>query len=567
MRSFSLPFCVAFAIFSIRPALGGLTKGPYLQDVRTDSIVVAFEADSPVQGAVEYGLDENYGGIVSSMPATHHAIRIEGLKPGQFYHYRVLLDGVPVGQPGTFSTAPEKNLPFSFLAYGDNRSDANAHRLVVSRMLEHPVAFLINTGDLVSKGDREDQWQEFFEIEADLIRFSPLYVAVGNHEVVNHAVPKPFLRLFVPAKGAEEHPTYYSFRYSNVLFIVLDGFAETEPSVECFFMIRGFGECFKPAQVEWLLEELNRAAAEPAIEHVIVVTHEGPYSSKPGRTGSGHMRALLPVFAESKVSLILSGHDHYYEHGISANLIHYVVTGGGGAPLYETVGPGAPVAYPHKVLVSTSVYNFVRVDVDGERLYVTAYDAEGTVIEDFEIAALPSCDKASDCAALAPGTCEGQWVCGRLGRCVWLCPPPPECSVVEDCLWRGQGECPGGWQCIDGTCEWVCEVKPDCETDADCKERPGLTECDGGAYACVNGMCEWTCPASSLDSAGSKDLGQAGDFSPSIPYDQGIKAKGGGCSAQTQVSLGPVIFWAILFFFTLRKSHRGSGLWFSLRSL
>ncbi len=531
-------------------ALAGLVKGPYLQDLRRDGVVVAFETDTPMAGAVEYGRDETYGTVqASSSTGIHHAVRLSGLPAGTLFHYRVLLNGEPAGKPGTFVTAPDNAVPFTFLAYGDNRSDANAHSLVVSRMLEHPAALVINTGDLVSTGSQEDQWQEFFDIEADLIRDTPLYVAIGNHEVVGHKAPKPFLRLFVPPLGSEAHPTYYSFDYSNVHFVVLDGFAATEASVECFFLIRGFGECFDKAQVAWLEADLKAAADNPAVDHVIVVTHEGPYSSKPGRTGSGHMRALLPLFAESKVSLILSGHDHYYEHGISGNLIHYVITGGGGAPLYETVGPDAPVAYPHDVLVSSSVYNFARITVDGERLTVAAFEADGTPIDEFEVTPRPKCSTVSDCVGLTPGLCEGEWQCGRTGRCVWVCQKPPECTVPEDCFGNLDDRCPGSWDCIEGTCEWVCEPVPDCTVDEDCQGRPGLTPCEGGRFACVNGMCEWTCPPPPPDEATRpSDTGPApedpGTPPPvdSGPPDPGVPSAdlgpppssggGGGCTSQ-----------------------------------
>ncbi len=546
-------------------ALAGLVKGPYLQDLRRDGVVVAFETDTPVAGAVEYGADETYGTIqASSSSGIHHAVRLAGLPPATLYHYRVRLNGEPAGTPGTFVTAPDQVVPFTFLVYGDNRSDANAHALVVSRMLQFPASLVINTGDLVSTGYKEDQWQQFFEIEADLVRDVPLYVAIGNHETVNHKAPEPFLRLLVPPQEAAGHPTYYSFTYSNVHFVVLDGFVETEASADCFFLIRGFGECLNQGQVAWLEADLKAAADDPAIEHVVVVAHEGPYSSKPGRTGSGHLRALLPLFAESKVSLIVSGHDHYYEHGVSGNLIHYVITGGGGAPLYETVGPDAPVAYPHEVLVSTSVYNFARVVVDGPHLEVTAFEADGTEIERFEVGPGRECAASGDCDGLSPGSCEGEWSCGRTGRCVWVCARPPECSVPDDCLGNREDRCPGAWDCIEGSCEWVCDVQPDCHKDEDCQGRAGLTQCEGGHFACVDGMCEWTCPPPPADEAARPaDSGPApGDPGSRPPPDPGTPGPtdsgagtadrgvasggGGGCASGRAVLATPGLLFLLV---------------------
>ena len=43
---------------------------------------------------------------------------------------------------------------------------------------------------------------------------------------------------------------------------------------------------------------------------------------------------------ESKVELVLAGHDHIYERGEGGGL-KYVITGGAGAPLYRASRPSA----------------------------------------------------------------------------------------------------------------------------------------------------------------------------------------------------------------------------------
>jgi len=526
-------------------AHAGLVKGPYLQDLRPDGVVIAFETDTPAAAAVEFGLDASYGQVATSdATGLNHAIRLAGLPPATLFFYRIRLNQEPAGAPGTFLTAPAGRTPFTVLLYGDNRSDPNAHALVISRMLQFPAALAINTGDMVSYGLEEDQWQEFFDIEADLIRTMPLYPTIGNHEIVKHQAPAAYRRLFVPPKGSEAHPTYYSFDLANIHFVVLDGWAETEVSMECFQMIGGFGECFSRAQVAWLQADLTAAATNPDVDAVVVVTHEGPYSSKPGRTGSGHMRALLPMFAESKVALIVSGHDHYYEHGITANGIHYLITGGGGAPLYETAGPDAPVAYPHEVLVSTSVYNFARLAVQGKDLTVTSYEADGTLIEEFAIAPKLPCTTADDCTGTPPGPCEGSWRCGRTNECVWVCAEPPPCAQSEDCFGSREDLCAGAWECIEGRCNWVCTPAVDCTSDQDCEGRAALSRCEGGRFACVDGVCEWACARGSDDLTRPPDRIEPADANPPAPDASG-SSRGRGSSCRMGLGSTAAAWWLV----------------------
>src|SRR5262249_43424957 len=70
----------------------------------------------------------------------------------------------------------------TFIVYGDTRSYAEAHRRVMERVRSEVPDFLLGTGDMVDEGSREDQWQQFFDIEGPLLRDNVLYPSVGNHD-------------------------------------------------------------------------------------------------------------------------------------------------------------------------------------------------------------------------------------------------------------------------------------------------------------------------------------------------------------------------------------------------
>ena len=93
------------------------------------------------------------------------------------------------------------------------------------------------------------------------------------------------------------------------------------------------------------------------------------------------MTALVPLFEKHGVSAAFFGHDHNYQHYLR-NGIHYVITGGGGAPLYDVDKP--PEGITQKVV---SIENFVRGNVDSTGLHVEAIAIDGRTLDKFAIPA------------------------------------------------------------------------------------------------------------------------------------------------------------------------------------
>jgi len=91
------------------------------------------------------------------------------------------------------------------------------------------------------------------------------------------------------------------------------------------------------------------------------------------------MTALVPLLEKYHVTAGLFGHDHNYQHYLK-NGIHYIGTGGGGAPLYDVDIPAPGITV--KVM---STENFVTFNVDGKVARVEANDAEGKTIDQFEL--------------------------------------------------------------------------------------------------------------------------------------------------------------------------------------
>lgn len=366
--------CVAASV----PAAAQFRKGPHLQDLRTDGVTVIWEQEVAGPGRVLAG-----GVVVHSPSATLHRVRVAGLQPGTEYDYVVEAEGR--AEAGRFRTAPADPLAsFAFIVAGDNRSGPAAHQQVIDAVLaEGPVAFLVNTGDMVSSGKVAADWQSFFEIERPLIRSLPWYPTIGNHEEDEGKLPRFYTDFLSPPSESSGRPEYYSFTYANSAFLVLDSHVR----VESLLSVSDFD---KP-QKNWLEATLQRYRADSAIQHIFVFVHEPPYSSKEGRSGSRAVRQILPTLARFGVDALITGHDHYLERGESPSGVRYWVMGGGGAPLYANKNEGRPgykiaTALPwlddaRTVHFAKSAHGYMRVEVHNGQVVASVRDVYGAVLD------------------------------------------------------------------------------------------------------------------------------------------------------------------------------------------
>jgi hypothetical protein len=320
----------------------------------TDSIIVAWETEQPSQGEVAYGETEAYGLRVADPAVTaSHALTLTGLAPYTVYHYRVESGGVPLSGELTFRTAADPGqTEFTFVVFGDTRTQPKFHQAVVERIVAQVPDFVLNTGDLVASGRRASEWGTFFEIEWELLARVPLFPVLGNHEGNS---PLYFDYFYLP--GNER---WYTFDYGNARFVCLqvDGVADFRPGSE---------------QYGWL-EETLAANTQPWL---FVIFHVPPYSSVQDDLEDDVRGALVPLFERYGVDLVFNGHKHNYERN-EVNGVTYLVTGGGGAPLYEM-----QEKEPAQAAFSV-IYHFVLVRVDGDHLEATVISHEGEVLDRFE---------------------------------------------------------------------------------------------------------------------------------------------------------------------------------------
>ncbi|MCA9561844.1 MAG: metallophosphoesterase family protein [Myxococcales bacterium] len=344
----------------------GFIKTPYLQAVTMNGISVMWETTAPGVGFVEYGSGSVLNRVASSprVASTLQEVRIEDLEPDTRYFYRVhtVLADDPtqvVSSPMYyFRTAVPEGQPFTFLLYGDNRTNSETHSTLVQRMIadgrESDARFIVNTGDLTTNASWWDEWQdEFFEPALPLLSYFPIYAALGNHEG-NHETWYEYLSL-------PNNESWYSFRYGDAEFFGLNTSAGLEQGT---------------AQYEWL----ENALASSEATWKIAFFHHPPYSCVPIRKpGSPVIQEnLVPLFETYGVQLVMLGHDHLYGRSYPLNGVTYVISGGGGASTY----PAEPDEF-NEICVQTHHYCIVRVTPSSVSLEATTI--EGELLDSFTL--------------------------------------------------------------------------------------------------------------------------------------------------------------------------------------
>ena len=311
----------------------------------------------------------------------YYIFELTGLTPSTLYQYRVTANGASTNGIETFSTAPVKGsqAPFTFVAFGDNRNGHSKHRQVVEQVLGNLPDFVINTGDHINYDedpifgeDTFSQWFTFFDIEAyptstaskgyPLLKRAPAFNSRGNHDDDTDF----FLKIF-RMKPSNPDPVlddgYFSFNYGNAHFLCIDS-----NNVDA-------------DQIAFIDADLAAASADPDIGPMFAFYHHGAHSN--GVHG-GSSKTLNPdvagAFQFYGVDVAFQGHDHLYTRYEPINGVHYVVTGGGGAPLYPANNSNQmPIAF------TKSIHHHVEVTVSGNSITMNAIDKNGNLLDSTSI--------------------------------------------------------------------------------------------------------------------------------------------------------------------------------------
>ncbi len=360
----------------------GLARYPYIQKTIDEGFLVAWRTKEEVAGSVEYGTSELLGSSVFVPGAgTVHVIALSGLAADTTYYYRVIGDGTPLTQIETTRTFPPKGTdrPFSFAVLGDS-GDGSYHQYNVARELDKLSAeFFVHTGDVIYPlGEGKYYDARFFAPYRNTLRRIPVFPCLGNHDMITD-LGSPYIdNFYLPENSPEEPERYYSFDYGNVHFTVL----------EC----KPYLVDYEPNSTEtrWIADDLIGAASS---QWRFVVLHYAPYNSETLHYDDLLLPSMrdywVPLFEAYGVHVVFSGHCHYYERSFPLsggrpdpeNGVMYVISGGGGATVRDSVDFDACPECLLRSAYRTKRHHLLKVDVDGALLTINAIDGHGEVFD------------------------------------------------------------------------------------------------------------------------------------------------------------------------------------------
>ncbi len=311
-----------------------ITRGPYLQQVTSSSIIVRWRTDLPTDSKINFGqsLNSKSNSAKDTENTTEHILKLDGLKPDSQYFYEIIINNVVFGNSNQyFLTAPnsDSKKPIHIWAGGDfadlsnevyktNQTQVRDSYLNYSKNFETNLWLWL--GDVGYGGNRDVQLQtSIFDFYGEkILPKIPFSAVLGNHEFDEDPINQQktrdvhLLKITSPPTNAEgggiasNTKAYYSYNYGNTHFIALDSYG----------MDNGLYRIYdtNSAQYQWLIKDLEANKSM----WTIVFFHHPPYTKRAHDSDTETelrllRETLVPVFDKYKVDLVLNGHSHIYE--------------------------------------------------------------------------------------------------------------------------------------------------------------------------------------------------------------------------------------------------------------
>lgn len=278
-------------------------------------------SESELTQTVE-GIEFAYASLGSEYPRIHQ-VHLCDLTPGTAYSYQV-------GSPGyyspvyTFRTAPDvvanpdAEVVIGFV--GDSRGGYDIWSQLVGLLQQRMPDLMLYSGDAVTIGISQDEWEPFLERGEPLFARAPIVIAHGNHEV--NAIN--FYSQFAMPGDQETFGFDYGHAHITVANDTPVAFSEIG------------GKIRDAIQADF-------AASTNARWKMLM--HHQPMWSASNHGSNLTLQAMWgPLVDQHAIDLVLNGHEHEYEvtkplrggevQASNADGTVYVIAGGAGAPQY-----------------------------------------------------------------------------------------------------------------------------------------------------------------------------------------------------------------------------------------
>ena len=323
---------------------------PYLQNPTDGGITVMWETTVPTYSWVEYGTDKENLKLVRPMMDGQaicnndlHKVRIEGLKPGQKYYYRVCstemlvykayskaFGNTAVSDFGTFAIPEADEDEFTALVFNDLHQRTNTFQALMEQVKDVDYDFVFFNGDCIDDPNNRAQASRFIKYVTEALKGNhiPTFFMRGNHEIRN-----------AYSIGLRDHfdyvggKTYGAFNWGDTRIVMLDcGEDKTDDHKE-YSGLNDFTQ-LRHDQVVFLKQEMSSKAFKKAKKRILI--HHIPLYGFEGNLCNDLWR---PVLEKAPFDISLNAHLHkyaYYPKG-SQKCSYPVIIGGGNSLKDATV--------------------------------------------------------------------------------------------------------------------------------------------------------------------------------------------------------------------------------------
>jgi len=295
-----------------------------------------------------------------------------------------LLINLSATAPGQQVLLPVKEGSVRFAVIGDSGTGGSGQYEIGKQLARYdqkfPFTMVLMLGDNLYGGESPRDFEKKFErpYQPLLNAGVKFYAALGNHDDPSQRSYK-----FFNMNGER----FYTFKpKSGIRFFALDS------------------NYMDPKQLEWLETQLQQSGSD----WKICFFHHPLYSSGEKHGSAVELRRILePIFMKYGVSVVFSGHEHFYERIKPQNGIYYFISGAAGKLRKGNVGRTELTA---KAFDTDN--HFMLVEIAGEEMYFETVSRAGQVV-DSGVIVRPNSRRSTGVAAGKAGTMKTTGVLGK----------------------------------------------------------------------------------------------------------------------------------------------------------
>ncbi|WP_053982254.1 purple acid phosphatase family protein [Marinagarivorans algicola] len=319
-------------------------RGPYLQTITQDSVIVRWQSRIKGKGVVRYGLSPSNMNAVASSDYNNgheHSVQIDNLTPNTRYYYAVGLSPRASVHDNDmfFETAPPTGShdPVRIWVSGDT-GDSRANSGGLTRTYQsylndagtqYTNVWLMLGDNAYHHGEQSEYQRHLFDMFPKLLKQTALWPTYGNHDAHRSSATRqfgPYFDIFnLPTLGeaggvSSYSEAFHSFDYGNIHFVNLDSSESAGRDLD--------------NMKRWLQNDLAANANNEKTDWLIAFFHHPPYSkgshdsdnerdvdgTNDNWGGVSEMKLMrenfVNILEKYSADLVLTGHSHTYERSM-----------------------------------------------------------------------------------------------------------------------------------------------------------------------------------------------------------------------------------------------------------